>query len=336
MFKHSLLIISAVLIAKISLAQTNGTIKFNNVPFTTGNEAGKTSFKSSEFIYGYVELGTTVKKFFKIPDVTKKLPYPFIRYELTIEFTDKYNKPGSRDNHNRYLLLTKEVLEQTYLQIDVLPDPSLATQVLSGTDNFSSALGTCPLYNMLSQEVLNKNSTLPVSIELTLPGTDAWGNEEAKDKWPLLTGSFNFIFQEADIPQLLKNKALANSNAAANAFKLSALPPIFLKPYKTVDAKLSQTNVLAAIKKAFPERTILKMALESNSNIIWKIMTNDLGIPRYRYYDGVVHLVFKEDGVCQVGEIELEETYLGGGKYGKLTASSTPERDKKIECAVVK
>jgi hypothetical protein len=336
MYKYVLFLFSAFVITTKTWSQNNLPITFYNHPVSNSKDAGQSSFKSSEYIYGFVELGTTVKNFFKIPDVKEKFPYPSIRYELMIQFTDKYNTPGRRDNYNRYLLLTKEVLEKTYLQIDVLPDPSLATQVLSGTANFSSALGTCPLYNMLSQEVLNKSSTLPVSIELTLPGTDAWGNEEAKEKWPRLTGSFNFIFQEADVPLLLKNKALANSTATTNAFKLSALPPVFLKPYKAADAKLSQANVLAAIKKAFPERTILKMALESNSSTIWKIMTNDLGIPRYRYYDGVVHLVFKEDGGCWVGEIELEEPYLGGGKYGKLTASSTPERDKIIECAVVK
>ncbi|MFZ1314291.1 MAG: hypothetical protein WAR38_15605 [Chitinophagaceae bacterium] len=46
MLRHFFVLISAAFIAATSVAQTNGTVKFNNVPFTNGSEAGKTSFKS--------------------------------------------------------------------------------------------------------------------------------------------------------------------------------------------------------------------------------------------------------------------------------------------------
>jgi len=118
MLKHFLLFISAALIAITSQAQNNAKVIFNNVPFTNGSEAGKTSFKSSEFIYARVELGKTVKEYFKIEEPAG----PTKPHVLIFKYSKRYTEADGKtyaDNftNGEYLYVKPENLNKTYFEL---------------------------------------------------------------------------------------------------------------------------------------------------------------------------------------------------------------------------
>jgi hypothetical protein len=324
-----------MIIATVTKAQTNLTIRFYNHPVTNSTEAGQSSFKSNEFIYGRVELGITVKDFFKIKDVTEKYPYPYLQYLVKIPYIDYSTyEHVLRDKENSWknILLTEEDLNNTYLNIDVLPDPALAKMVLSGTADFSSGLAACPLYHMISPDVFKKNGAITIDILLYQPTNDAWGNLEDKKKWPTVSGKFDFVFNEADIAQLKKNREIANENIQAKGVQVSALPALFSKSDKFTDIELSSSTAFTIIKRDLPKLIIKKWALQNREG--WRIINNNNGTPRYKTYNAELHVAYKKDGKCYISEIIFSKSYLGAGKYSKIMAENSQE--KMINCTTIK
>ncbi len=334
MLKYFLLFISAAFITATSLAQNNGTVKFNNVPFTNGTEAGKTSFKSNEFIYGRVELGKPVKEDFKVvePDELTN-PYVLI-FRFKIEFTDKSGKRYVDDSdYGDFVYVKPEDLSKTYINIDVLPDPALASNIFCMVSNFKGGHFSCPVYNVGFNQYQN-NSVVNYRIQI-VGGTNVRNNSK-NPEMPSVSGDFSITINHADYEKYKQNGDLSDKKIAAEGMNLSNLPPIFSKPFKTTDPKLTAAKLSAILKRDYPHRKVLKMALDSDGGQLWLIAKNDFGIPRYRYFNGILQIAYQEDGVCKVGKVELIENYLGGGKYGQLTADYPSGYDRKINCAAVK
>ncbi|HQV86424.1 MAG TPA: hypothetical protein PLO70_07915 [Chitinophagaceae bacterium] len=334
MLRHFLLFISASFITATSLAQTYGIVKFNNVPFTNGSEAGKTSFKSNEFIYARVELEKSVKEYFKItnPDGSSK-PHVLI-FKFSKRYTEVDGKNYSDNFTNgEYLYIKPEDLSKTYIDLDILPDPAMANDVFCLVSNFQGGMYTSPIYRVRPKGYKN-NSTINYSIQLV--GGTTVANNSGNENLPKVTGTFDLLVNHSDEPLLKQNSDLADKKVQANGLNLSSLPTIFSRPFKTTDPKLTAAKLTAILKRDYPHRKVLKMALDSDGGQLWLVSKNDFGIPRYRYFNGLLHVAYMEDGVCKVGSVELIENYLGGGKYAALAADYWSEYDRTINCTAVK
>ncbi len=334
MLNHFLFFISAAFFAATSQAQNNGTVKFNNVPFTNGSEAGKTSFKSNEFIYARAELGKTVKEYFKIGDPDE----PTKPHVLIFKYSKKYTESDGKtyaDNFTNgdYLYVKPEHLNKTYIELDILPDPAIAKDMFCMVSNFQGSKYSCPIYHVRLKDYKN-NSTISYSIQLV--GGTTVANNSDNPALPKVTGSFDLVIDHADELLVKQNKELAIKKVQTDGDNLASLPPVFSKPFKTTDPKLTVSKIDAILKRDYPHRKVLKMALESDGGQLWLVSKNDLGIPRYRYFNGKLHVAYMEDGVCKVGSVELIENYLGSGKYAALAAEYWSEYDRKINCAAVK
>lgn len=326
--------VSPAFIATTSLAQNNVTVKFNNAPFITGGETGKTSFKSNEFIYARIELEKTVKEYFKIeePDGPNK---PHV---LIFKYSKRYTEPDGKTYADKftngdYLYVRPEDLTKNYIELDILPDPAIASDMFCMVSNFQGGRYTCPIYHVRLKEYKN-NSTISYSIELV--GGTTVANNSGNASLPKVSGSFDLIVDHADELFVKQNKELAIKKVQTDGDHLASLPPIFSKPFKTTDPKLNTAKLSAILKRDYPHRKVLKMALDSEGGQLWLVSKNDLGIPRYRHFNGKLHVAYMEDGVCKVGSVELVESYMGGGKYAALTADYWSEYDRKINCALIK
>lgn len=334
MHKQFLLFITAVFIAAISLAQTNVTLKFNNVPFTNGSEAGKTNFKSNEFIYARAELGKTIKEYFKIEEPDRPTNPHTLIFRFKIEYTSNDGKRYATNYMNGDFMYVKpEDLSKTYINIDILPDPALASNVFCMVSNLKGGHYASPVYNIRFNEYKN-NSIINYSIQL-VGGTNET-NKANNPEWPRVSGEFNLTINHADYEKYKQNSDLADTKIAKDGMSLSNLPPIFSRPFKTTDPKLTAAKLSAILKRDYPHRKVLKMALDSDGGQLWMVSKNDFGIPRYRYFKGLLHVAYMEDGVCKVGSVELIENYLGAGRYAALAADYWSEYDRTINCAAVK
>lgn len=319
-------------------AQNNATIKFNNALFINGSEGGKSSFTSNEFIYARAELGKTVKEYFKIEDPGNNATPISLNFSFKMDFTDaKDGKVYSTGfGAGNFMYVMPEDLSKTYINFDILPDPATATSVLCMVRNFKGGLFSSSVYNLDLKRYKN-NSKLNITIRLA-GYKESWpgSSTTTTDGMPQVTGEFEMTVNHADNDTYKQNSILADKKVAANGLSLSSLPPIFSQPFKTTDPKLASAKLLAILKRDYPHRKVLKIALDSDGGQLWMVSKNDFGIPRYRYFKGLLHVAYMEDGVCKVGNVELTENYLGGGKYAALAASSWSEYNRTINCAAVK
>jgi hypothetical protein len=197
----------------------SGKIYFSPKPFTSDNSGSKKSFSSNEFIYGRFELsGQTIKEAFKIRDQSEEEPYPYLKCKLMI-FKDG-EQQGFGNLNESYLLLKRDDLQQSWLNFDVLPEPSKAATLFSITNNFSEGgLVSAPLYKDINQSQFPESGKYTVKIEVYYQVKDGWGNYADRDKWPQLVDEYEFAFNESDIVKLNKNKEAVTKIIRENDFR---------------------------------------------------------------------------------------------------------------------
>jgi len=323
-FMRKYILLTAGLISVNSLLFAQGEMVFSNQQ-PVAAVSSKANFTSGEYIYGTADLGgKTIKEFFRLPDPKDDDEYYYLYYIAEIKVGNEWPK----ENGWKYTLVRGTDIEKTVLNFDVLPEPAKVTTVLSGTKEFSTGLGAAPLYLMIRNEVFPKSGTYPIKIRFYYKSLDVYGNEQPKDKWPECTGSFDFKFNENDVPAILKNSKEADAIAAENAFRMDKLPKEF-NGSAISDPKVTPAKLAAILKRDLPERVILKSAIGEANGAVWGIAKNDLDIPRYRYFSPYIHVAYKMYGKCYVGYVELIEEYIGGGKYGPLKVGSTSAGNRK-------
>lgn len=335
--------ISALLILLVSFRKNTasgnelpGKIYFSTSPFTNSNAGSKNSFKSSEFIYGRIELdGMTIAEAFKIK---KGQVNPYL--DCTTRILKNGEETGSEQGSLNHFLLKAEDLDRSFLNFDVMPDPNKATTIFSVLDDFSAGLGFFPLYNLVQPSVFPENGTYKVEVEISSVTKDSWGNEQDREKWPVLKGSFDLVFNESDIETLTNNKKAVTGITRENAFRYEKLPDVFNNPAPLNDPKATSAKIMAILKRDLPERTILKFAAEKVSGTQWNVAKDDYGLPTYRYFTPDIWVAYKaSNGKCYVGTVTLRETYQGGGTFGTLQVgftSASEQADRGIDCAKVK
>ena len=95
-------------------------ITFSNNP---DGSNPKTTFTSSEFIYGRLDLGgKTVYDAFGLKNQGANAKFYYINYDLQIWKPGE--KPWDKWAGNSYTLVTKEDAQKTYWNFDVLPEPT--------------------------------------------------------------------------------------------------------------------------------------------------------------------------------------------------------------------
>ncbi len=193
----------------------NGKMYFSNKPFTTSNTGSKKTFNSSEYIYGRIELdGKTVKEAFKVWDPSDGYPYSFLLYRIFIF----HNGEEMGQNTLNICLLEQKDKNKTYLNFDVLPEPSKATTVMSGIERFDAGLFAAPLYSLINSNNFKEEGEFRIVVKFYYESYDAWGTRELVEKWPKLEDEFSFMFSIKDVAMIKKNEAAADA-VIETAFK---------------------------------------------------------------------------------------------------------------------
>lgn len=310
-----------------------GKILFSNQPFGSSNVVTKSTFSSSEYIYGRLELsGSSIKEAFKLKESTSK---DFLVCEVEVL---KNGKPvGYHISRNNYILLPKENLDKTWLNLDILPAPTQAKTLYSMTDDFTAGYGYTPLYYMIKPDYFPSEGTYFLNIKLFSRTRDAYDREQEADQWPFIQEGFEFTLHEADIATLRKNSKATVDFMEENAFRYDKLPPVFSNPGKLTDPNATTAKVANILKRDLPNRTIIKFVAESYSGTQWSIAKDDYGLPRYKYFNPHIWIAYKSDGKCYVGYVTLRQNYSGGGTYGPLQVAWTSTKDDRgIDCTKVK
>ncbi|MEJ7847045.1 MAG: hypothetical protein WKF92_03035 [Pyrinomonadaceae bacterium] len=321
-------------------------ITFSNNP---DGSNPKTSFTSSEFIYGRLDLGgRTVYDAFGLKGMGDAKFY-HIRYHLNVLEPGK--KPWEHDWHNgrSFVLMTKEDAQKTYWNFDVLPDPAKIT-TLTGADGddlkfFNSPAGIySKFYNADSaRSTFPQSGTYTLDITLFGMSYDDWGKSTGEtENYPTATAAFAFQFSGADGQTLVANhtKARESVEAAKNRKEmLHAMPDWWAKGAIPPEPKLAPARLVPLIKGFIGQwnMTYLKHMIVKSEGPLWVIEKNSLGIPEYRMVKPYIYVLYKDpkDSSCQIGALYMRESYSGAGTYGAPYLGGI--RDVQyIDCAVVK
>ncbi len=322
-------------------------ITFSNNP---DGSNPKTTFTSSEYIYGRLDLGgKTVYDAFGLKNQTD-VPIYYIHYDLNIL------KPGEKvwDNWGgsfNETLVTKEDAQKTYWNFDVLPDPtkiSTLKSMLADQKDFerkSYAGIYTKWYNADSaRSTFPQSGTYTIDVTIWGDSYDDWGKPTGKyELKPTASAQFAFQFNGADGQTLVANRVKANQTleAVKNASEmLHAMPDWWYKPATGVtDPKLAPVRLVPMIKGFIGQwnMTYMKHMIINFTGPLWVIEKNDLGIPEYRMVKPYIYILYKDpkDNSCQVGALYMRESYSGAGTYGAPYLGGI--RDVQyIDCAVVK
>lgn len=321
-------------------------ITFSNNP--EGSDP-KTSFASSEYIYGRLHLGgRTVYDAFGLKSLGEQKFYS-IRYHLKILEAGKEGWEHDWHNSRRYTLITKEDAQKTYWNFDVLPDPAKVSTLVGAIDDdinyFNSPAG---IYLETRDEdsarsLFPQNGAYTVDITLFGSAYDDWGKPSGEtEKYPTVSAKLAFQFSGTDGRTLVANakKARESVEAAKNKQQmLRAMPSWWAGAATPPEPKLAPARLVPLIKGFIAQwnLTYVKHAVYPHTGPLWVIEKNNLGIPEYRMVSPYIYIIYKDpkDNSCQYGALYMRESYAGAGKYGEPYLGGIREVQH-IDCAAVK
>lgn len=296
------------------------TFYFSNKPFGNSHEGAKTSFKSSEYIYGRMELkDQTIENAFKVSPLANT-------YYLVYSFSVVKGEEGQYVStmHNSVMLKTEDIKKSAF-NFDVLPEPALASTGIGMNDaNGFDALHVSggPMYQIVSEKSFPDNAEYTIQLQFYFRPIDGWGKGLPNSSdWPGVQGAFHFNFNAADVAAMYKNAAAVHEAVKTTAFQQHKMPDYWPKTSRTLpDASVSPAALQAMIKAELSSSgdVLMKVVVANNSpNALWIVQKNDLGIPTYELLAENVYTIYKRDGKCFLGDVNIAKEYLGGGKYGK-------------------
>lgn len=320
---------------------------FSNTPFTNSNAGAKTTFASSEFIYGRLELSQTVYDTFGLSSLGER-DYYYVYYSLGMERTqdrDRYADPIEW-NSSLNLYLTKEDVQKKYLNFDVLPDPNKVTTALAQTDKPEEYGNPAHFGGMLEfrKDKFPQNGDYPMTIKLHQSVFDAYGKPMpvSDDKTPSVLNTFTFKLDIAkDARNIISNYKIAGENVRAAASKRGAfrtMPDWWATGAAPKDAILKPAALIPKIKRDLTGNSYLKHMVPAYGSL-WGIQTNDFGIPTYRYANPYIYVIYKgerDPEICYIQSFSLRQNYVGGGLYSTETYLARGSESYSIYCAAVK
>ncbi|MEO7660692.1 MAG: hypothetical protein ABIV48_13845 [Pyrinomonadaceae bacterium] len=309
----------------------------------------KTTFTSSEYIYGRLDLGgKTVYDAFGLKNLGDAKFYS-IHYHLNILQPGK--EPWEHDWHNgvNYTLITKEDAQKTYWNFDVLPDPAKISTLIGAIDDdlsyFNSAGGFySQWYNADSaRSKFPQSGTYTIDIVLFGNSYDDWGKSNGEfEKFPTASARFAFQFTGTDGQKLVANANKAKESVTAAKSKQNmyrAMPDWWAKAATPPEPKLAPARLVPMIKGFIGQwnLTYMKHMIVEFTGPLWVIEKNSLGIPEYRMVKPYIYIIYRDpkDNLCNVGALYMRESYSGAGTYGAPYLGGI--RDvQQIDCAVVR
>ncbi|MFN2501600.1 MAG: hypothetical protein ABR530_06275 [Pyrinomonadaceae bacterium] len=310
----------------------------------------KTSFTSSEYIYGRMDFGgRTMHDAFEWKNMGDRKFY-YVSYWLKIQPLG--SKDGwEHDWHNGrgYTLVTKEEAQKTYWNFDVLPDPAKASTLSSALpDELEYYKGVSGMWPQIgdvesARHTFPQNGTYTVDMTIFGDSYDDWGKPAGNfETYPTVSATLAFRFSGTDGQRLAAGyqKARDSIEAAKNRREmLHAMPDWWAKAATPPDPKLAPARLVPMIKGFIGEwnLTYMKHMIVQFTGPLWVIEKNSLGIPEYRMVKPYIYIIYKDpkDNSCQLGALYMRESYSGAGTYGAPYLGGI--RDVQyIDCAAVK
>jgi hypothetical protein len=324
----------------VLLTNDLGKVILATTPFGKTASEGQASFKSSDFIYGRIQLNSgTIKEALKIADKDDKHPFYYYDYDL---FIYKNKKEVYHNVIWNTILLRDDELNNNYLNFDILPDPKKVNTIYSATADFCCGKSTVPLYSSFSPQVFATEGVYKIEVLIRNSAMkDQWGKAITDEsKWPAFDMDFDFTFSNNDIATLKKNYEAAEE-VAKEKFRTAGasaetLPDSWAAKSGTPIAGYSASKYNQLYLKYYPGAKIIKTFMTNDGG--WAVIKdNDNILPRYKYSSQwVTYFVKNAKGECYYHTCNLRQNYEGGGRYSAAFLAVFDEEIKYLDCEKMK
>ncbi len=322
-----------------------GTIYFSNKPFTTGTEGSKTSFNSNEFIYGRLVLnGGTVRDVLKPSSLTGKVKnqIPFKLYRR-----DHSNRNQKEDLYflADNAVLSESVLDQTYWDFDVFPEPGKARTVVFTDSNVNNGYSASDsLYLFLSNND-TKEGTYRIGVEIKTAGVDFRGNPLPESQRQMIEGEVSLTFRGSDYAAIQSNYNALTKTFAATAKQNQAAGQELPPEWSQQSGRILPISTAAQLQLMYLNKRqgsnnlkVIKLHATAPGQTSWSIEKNNLGIPLYRFSNQTYTVFIRNQRAnqCFFDSFGLRQNYSGGGTYGQTFLDFDEGSQKFFNCDKMK
>lgn len=312
---------------------------FSDKPFGNSNGGSKTTFSSQEFIYGRLELGSkTLSEAFKLT-LQPARGFRYLNYgilvtpkgkgeqELNYDQTIKYTV----NNRSRPILIREGEEKNTWLNFDVLPDPSRmrtlqgASELPENINELKFAAGMDAYTNESNiRQYFPANGDYTVQLVLWNYSFDDYGRPMESEKNIISLGAFDYQFSAKDATLLIANvqKRLDGVRLAQMMkTQYTKLPDWWNeKPFTPEDALLKPATLTPMIKNYCSKNGLTYIGHKVypySGTAGWTIYRDNIDMPVSRRLNAEAWTLYKdENGRCRFAVALIDENYAGGGKYG--------------------
>lgn len=288
-----------------------GTIYFSNKPFPKdgGTEGSKTSFTSSEFIYGRLVLKSgTIRSVLK-PSTSEKNPGMFsLGMILSVDNTPFWSLS--------YSLVPESEIDKSYWDFDVFPDPNTVSTIRT-VEEFGKSSGPAEDYYQHLTNQYTKEGNYRYTVKISGDRKDFRGNP--KEPGVEIEGELKFQFSGGDYQKIAANLKQLNSGFASKKADQTPLP----KEWTLKSNPLLPGLTIAIVNNAYLRTIGQSSGVEVIKTFAYKagsttpvIVKNGLGLPVHREFQQWFMVFTKQkDNKCFYKQIIPVQYYAGGGRY---------------------
>jgi hypothetical protein len=302
------------------MATTQGKFHFSTKPFTTKSTGSKQLFKSGDFIYGRMELPSSIEEFFKMPKTSEKRDYPasVLVYRVYVE------KEGEQLGGNPwpYIKVTSEQRKSKFLNFDVLPQPSEATTMTCALADFTSAVSSAPLSSMFNRDRFPVNGKYTIKIDMQYWTFDPYSPDTAlpEAEWTTCSGEFEFEFNTSDLPYIQANDAeaekLVKENARTRAMDARGLPEEWNMKSAPSECGFTKEELTAMfLDRESSSCKVLRTIVYPVKGAAWIVVKDNSGLPLWKWHNQALGFFAENNGRYFYIVGDLRQQYSGGGQY---------------------
>jgi hypothetical protein len=301
-----------------------GKITFSN----SINGSSKQKFKTSEYIYGKMELPSSLKEFFGTDNADNNNQYPKSYLILDVVVVDEEdNELGSISK--QYLKPSESELKGHSYNFDVYPEPSKASTTISMIAPFTIGVSV-PFYSLFDQSAsygrapsYTEGKAYKVKVSIS-----RWKLDQTNSYWmgtySACSGEFMMEYHAADMPKITKGGKEAKDLVAQNSKKKETEDRGLPKEWNLKSASIGSGETEGELKKIFlsqePKLTevIKVVALPAEGG--WVVYTDEKVAYKkilFRWFNQTLVFFYKREGKYYCAKGGVRQDYAGDTNYGK-------------------
>jgi hypothetical protein len=310
------------------MANTKYAFTFSTQPLDGKSGKGKDTFRTSDFIYGRVDLPASVKDFFSTDNSnTSTHPQSVLLFKIEALAEDG---TVMGEVAKRYFKPAADELKNKYLAFDVSPEPSQATLQLSMLPQFDLGIFSTQFARLFDQSAyygrvpaFEDGKTYTIKVTLSRWVIDPQSGYPKYGEDTECSGTFQLQYRQADVATLLKllpeSDRLVKDNSRKQAAEERGLPEEWnLKSAKIGSGETEEELIDLFLSQEAKKTEVIKLvALPAEGK--WVTYRDEKVAYEkilFRWFNQTLVFFYQREGKYFCAKGGVRQDYQGNNTYG--------------------